>query len=720
LNQSQSRLVVILASIYIANLVFLFLPSEIYQRNPLEFISTPGQLIIDLALYAVLAALILLAPVFIPGRNWRRIYSAGLGGLFFALWVSGVFLLVDFGLLDGTSFDLEEHSKTLSVHDIGFLLIWAMAFVGFWKWHNYLLPGMIFIGTGLFIIGMVNFNSAEGKNGRKWEAPNLAEIARFSSQENLFIVLMDTFQSDVLEELLSQDPDLANQFDGFTFYPDTLGIAPSTYLTMPAFHSGKEYNGIMALSEFYDVGVREGSFFSELANSGYQVDIINPIASACPEGARNCLHQENLLLEVDAVTETEASRLADLSFLRVAPGRSKMLVFDGSSGPVTRLRNEVPLSGLAQRIYQGNTIQELIADNMNVDDGAPTAKLVHLFNTHPPYMFDEFCQFQGVSKTSDRPQMTAQVHCSTRRFLSLMQTMKDQSVYDNSLIILMADTGAGSVHGADDLSSLYAQRSGLEPGELGRLIGGANPVLAIKYPGDSGPLRESALSAQLTDIAQTVCSSLQGCKHIGGLDLRTASPEPRKRMYNYYAFKNEYWGMDHIPGVIQYQVNGPLWLENSWSRWFSDSIPKQIAKLSFSDEDDAEFFGMGWSRVETNKKGVSKRWSTSIRSELFLPLPVDSETNLTLEFKVLSAPDIENQSITIQVNGVELASRKLDHRVQNVTFEVPSSAIKENITPVVLQFGALRKSEKPNGRDLSVSFFELNIRQIPSAEPKGN
>jgi hypothetical protein len=42
---------------------------------------------------------------------------------------------------------------------------------------------------------------------------------------------MDQFQSDVLQQIIDQDPLLREQMDGFRFYPDTLGVAPTTYLT---------------------------------------------------------------------------------------------------------------------------------------------------------------------------------------------------------------------------------------------------------------------------------------------------------------------------------------------------------------------------------------------------------------------------------------------------------------------------------------------------------
>jgi hypothetical protein len=406
--------------------------------------------------------------------------------------------------------------------------------------------------------------------------------------------------------------------------------------------------------------------------------------------------------------------LTDLALLRAAPGTSKKYVFDGSGGPTIRLRNEVALAGLEKRIYQGNQIQKLILDNLSVVEGPPTAKLIHLMSTHPPYMFDQFCNFIGVSKELDRAGMTAQSHCAIRSFLDLTAKMREYDVYDNTLIFLMADHGAGSTSGDDDLSSLYAQREGLAPGEFGRLIGGANPLLAIKYLNQEGPMKESLVSAQLTDIARTACEASNGCRWKYGLNLQNSAPQPRQRVFNQYRFKHKYWGLDHIPGMVRYKVTGPLWSRASWSRIFSDRMPELVTEVNFSSADEAELFGFGWGQVEVNDAGISKRWSTAEQAQLFLPLPSVEGSDLAMEFKVMSAPGVENQKMTVVVNGETVGSRELEFRVQVVSVTVPARLITTGMSEVLLQFSEILEPKNEDRRRISVSFFELKISRMQS------
>lgn len=709
MKTKQAKILIVLAAVFISGLVFYFLPSEIYAGNPLEFQAIPSGLVTKLALGGLILAAGLVAPVLIPLLRWRTFYAALLGGAFLALWVSGVFLVGDFGELDGSSFDLGRHGATLMTHSIIFAAVLLAACLATWRWPGYITPVIVFIGTGLLLIGTFNFYRASTATAPDLKAVNPADLARFSNEKNLLIVLMDSFQSDVLQHLIDEDPGLSSKLDGFRFYPDTLGVAPSTYLTMPAFHSGRSYNNMMALSEYYELGVKSGSFMVELAENGYQVDLINPITRTCPLGANICEQQENLLLHADEIVDNETSRLLDLALMRVAPGQLKPSVFRDNSGPFSRRRNKKELTWTGTRVYHGNTILEMLADQLWTDDSEPTAKLIHLFNSHPPYIFDGECNFIGAKNPQDRPHMTMQIECSMRPFIDLLEQMKARGVYDHSMIILTADTGAGNFYAKDNLSSLYAREHGVEAGELGRLMGGANPVLAIKFPGARGPMEISTMQSQLTDIPKTVCESLGDCTRTEGTDLRSNQARERRRPYHYYQWKNEYWALNHIPGMVQYTVNGPLWLESSWSRELADKLPEVVSTINFSRQDDPEIYGPGWSHYEVNNEGVTKRWSNAKRAELYLPLPAGKD--LTLEFKVLMAPGLPDQVMTVRVNGEVVGSRELEHRIRFVSMNVPAELVSQPVTEVVLEFSRLKLPEKNQRRELSVSFYQLKVYQ---------
>ena len=709
MDKKQAQILIILSAIFTGGLVFFFLPSEIYVGNPTEFNAVATGLLTNLSLGAIAVAAILALPVLVPVDCFRKTYAVFTGGLFFSLWISGVFLVGDFGELDGSSFDLGLHQKTLLIHTFVFLAVSFCSWLAAWKWPGFVTTAISFVGIGLLVIGAFNFHLAGAVTDPSWEPVDPTELARFSSDKNLLIVLMDTFQSDVLPRLIEQDPSLANKLDGFRYYPDTLGVAPSTYLTMPAFHSGESYNNLMALSEYYDVGVKKGSFMVELAQNGYRIDLINPITRTCPEGANICEQQENMMLHAGEVIANETARLADLGLMRAAPGLTKSWVFRDNNGPFSGRRDDKQLTWTGTRVYHGNTVLQLMSERLWTDGSGPSAKLIHLFNSHAPYIFDDECNFIGTDNPEDRPHMTMQINCGLNRFIHLLEKLKDEGIYNDAMIILTADTGAGKVHVDDSLSSLYAQEHGIEAGEFGRLIGGANPVLAIKFPGEHGPMTSSGMQVQLTDVARTICETLGDCSETDGINLGVEQAISRQRPYNYYQWKHEYWQLNHIPGMVHYMVDGPLWLESSWTRKLSGNIPEVISTVTFSEQDNPEIYGFGWSHFEINKKGVAKRWSNARRAELYLPLPIGKES--TLEFKVLMAPGLEDQQMTVKVNGEVVGTRDLEPRIQYVTMRVPAELASKPVSDVVLEFSRIKLPEPHQRRKVSVSFYQLKIYQ---------
>jgi hypothetical protein len=328
-------------------------------------------------------------------------------------------------------------------------------------------------------------------------------------------------------------------------------------------------------------------------------------------------------------------------------------------------------------------------------------------------MFEQDCTFAGVQDKASRDWMTRQTTCAMRRFVQLLAGLEKAGVFDQTMIILMADTGAWNVYGSPDQSSLYAREHGVEAGEWGRLIGGANPVLAIKYPGANDAFRHSDTAVQVTDLPRTICATLGDCSIDHGIDIRNGAQGTRQRGYIYYQWKNEYWGLSNIPGLVFYGVTGPLWEPGSWQRKLSSSLPEQVMELEFSEQDNAELFGLGWGEIESNEREISKRWSTSRESELYLPLP--RKLDLVLEFQVLGAPGLDQLTMNVNVAGQTLGSRPLENRVQFVSFILPAALIEDPVTLITLEFSDLLVPENSDKRSLSAAFYGLNI--YPEEKP---
>ncbi len=150
-----------------------------------------------------------------------------------------------------------------------------------------------------------------------------------------------------------------------------------------------------------------------------------------------------------------------------------------------------------------------------------------------------------------------QAHCGLKAFLALMDFLKRQEIYDQSLIFLIADTGA-------HLVSRYTPAEKDANGWRG-LVGRANPLFLVKAPYARHDLRTVESGIQPSDLAATVCAIVEGCEVGEGqsvFDVETVPP--RVRVYQHYPWSHRFWGKDVTLDIRDYTVQGPVWERDSW------------------------------------------------------------------------------------------------------------------------------------------------------------
>src|SRR5262249_41791582 len=150
----------------------------------------------------------------------------------------------------------------------------------------------------------------------------------FSPIENVLVVLLDGLQADVADAVLRNTPPLAEAFEGFRFYKDTLRVAPTTFLSLPAIHSGSVYRAHDNFPTRFADAIPHHSFMTRFAQAGYQTTLINPIEGICPDQVATCTSAARILRSPGQQLRLEALRLLDLSLLRVAPIWLKQRIYN--------------------------------------------------------------------------------------------------------------------------------------------------------------------------------------------------------------------------------------------------------------------------------------------------------------------------------------------------------------------------------------------------------
>lgn len=136
-----------------------------------------------------------------------------------------------------------DNMKTL-INTVCIILI-LMLFVILFKNNRKLAAGFLALETvAVLLLTTVNFISIERqyRNALYLRDQQTIRDFHFSTQgQNVVVIMLDKAMGYMLPFVINEDPSLIDQFDGFTFYPNTLSFGAYTMSGSPSLYGGYEY-----------------------------------------------------------------------------------------------------------------------------------------------------------------------------------------------------------------------------------------------------------------------------------------------------------------------------------------------------------------------------------------------------------------------------------------------------------------------------------------------
>ncbi len=535
------------------SLLLVHMPAALWAGNTGEFhwrfdaFLRPG-----LALLAGGLATAFLILVIVP-QTMRSALASLLCAVSLVSWVYGFFLAGHMTALNGIDAPMDFHTRLgaweLAIASATCVLI-AVAIA---HARRAAITVILVLNLGLVATSAASVQSARHHRVRPSSAQDAGPVFRFSRHDNVLVVLLDGLQSDTADAILRGDPGLAAAFDGFRLYRDTLGVAPTTFVSLPAIHSGSAYWGEANVGAYFDESISARSFMTRFADAGYDAALVNPMEGVCPERVRTCTSAADILRSGEAQLRSERLRLLDVSLFRLAPVWLKERIYDNGSW---FLAGRFGLAEETGRIFEHNALLADIGRRMTVDDGPPTIKFVHSLATHTPYVLNDDCLTLSPTSLS---KMVPQARCALAAVATVLDALRAARVYDATEVALIADHGIGQ-------PNQYIARVGNLTGpdaEWARRAGFANPMFLMKPRRSHGPLAHDETHVYLPDLGSTLCASSGACTSAAGVPIGLGAPD-RPRRFLDYAWQHDFWHLRDIPNMTGYDVRGPLWEEEAW------------------------------------------------------------------------------------------------------------------------------------------------------------
>ncbi len=572
---------------FFALTLFVFGPGTVYLTNTVEFTNGYVELLLAglvLSLAFVLVFRLLLLALQAAGPRFLEKGLALLFSLGFLVWLQGNFLLWNYGPLDGRLIDWPQ-LKTRGLIDGGIwivVLVAALVFSPFViRSARKLCPLLLFLQLGYGAI--LFFKQPETPSFQRYTV-DIRNKFVFSGNRNLIMVILDSFQTDVFNEIIRENPDMAGDLDGFTYYRNALGGYPATELSVALMLTGKFYDNSLSFEQWKKEAYMSASIPRVLKSAGWQVDIY-------PDVSYSLFYSDqiasNFIKGVPFAEKVmDIAKVYDINLFRCLPhflkpfvyndqgwllqGSCRRVIHGGKArrihtmrvtrpGSLKKLRNRVLFSRKAYRLSPVIRFFDQMLSDSSKADTQGTFKLYHLMIPHIPLLLDENFNFKKMAVNRDN--YKAYATAAVKLMIIFLDRLKELGIYDDSLIVIVGDHGAGGQEQEfviqPDMPAAATTRVVRDRSRISAL-----PLILYKPPVSHGGLKISDAPVSHGDLPATVFSDLGLPMPAPGTSMHAIPPAAeRQRRFMIYAGRDifSYYG-----DMTEYTVSGFGWLDDSW------------------------------------------------------------------------------------------------------------------------------------------------------------
>lgn len=498
-----------------------YAPLEIYMNNKIEFwfdYSVLQPQLLELCwTFLRIGFLIVIACYVIHKKVYQGALCAGVSALVI-LYVQGNYLASNLPGMDGSEIDWTQYMPEMEQSAILCLLVIIVVAVLFRvlkeKKFKYVVDFTCVLITAMLVISLADINNK--KNGTA-DKQNDYVISKnneydYSTNQNFIIFVIDAFDSETFNNIVSNDEYYRNIFDGFTYYPDTVGAYTFTSRSIPFIMSGTWYENDGDYQEFEAQAVSDSPILKALENEGYRLDAYEDEFLFDNDLSRysNAAKVETVLSDENKLKQEELN----ISLFKYMPYFLKGN-YEVNLDSFNETKESTDLDVVYYTMNDVDYYNDLQTTEITTTD-QKVFKFIHIEGAHVPYNYDEDMNVIEEGTYEQKQKATLKI------LNEYIQKLKDSDVYDNSTILIMGDHG------------YVPYDTDPETGVLAR----NNPLLMIKSAGEHHELQwnDSAISYEyLQQAYQNLLDGVDGNTCFDGIE---GSSEGRRFMMYYYTKEN--------------------------------------------------------------------------------------------------------------------------------------------------------------------------------------
>lgn len=423
--------------------VLFFAPLEIYLGNLQDFqIFADSAVGILLVLSAAIALILSVGLSFLPIKV-LKIMNIGVFSLSMCFYVQSLFL--NGKLISLTGDEQTFSTQSMIVNALVWIAIIAIVFVAWQllkkaKKEKAFLTAIKFISLSLVImqtVGIVSvYSTCDKDNAAKKCYFSKEGKLEVSNNNNVLYFVIDTCSGNIVEKALSESPELFDDLDGFTYYPNASSTYSRTYPSITYMLSGEKCYFDIPASEYVNNAFEKSKFIPTIKDLKTDIRLYTETAYI----------GESVKSKVDNVSYIAAD-VNNINFLGFVKKSVKISLFRGAPYVMKErfkyTADEVnrgitkPVSNKALLFDDLAFYNEIKNDRVKVNENYNAAfRFYHMFGTHPGATVNENAEYEEGVAYSDVLKGNIKI------LKEYFKQLKDLGVYDKTTIIITADHGS--------------------------------------------------------------------------------------------------------------------------------------------------------------------------------------------------------------------------------------------------------------------------------------
>ncbi|MGM9558721.1 YidC/Oxa1 family membrane protein insertase [Anaerovibrio slackiae] len=597
-----------------------WVPLDIFFRNTEEFWFGINDIFHWLILINVVVSVIAIVMVrLIKTKNILNVVGYVFFVLLLDVCIQSYMLNVSYGVLDGRSIDWGSYGS----YGLYNALLWAgIIFVPLLLLFKFKLQQIVQccakVSVMLLIIqgtGLLYYVTSTDCIRARHESAIVTTrgLLDFSQDENIIVIILDTFDSSYMQELLNSDygDTVRSVFKDFTYYPDTVGMYPTTKGAVPHIMTGEVYKNEVPFSDYIENAYDNNLLYKNLRENDY---VVEGYSSPMFFPTQNRVFNN---VEYDYYAIREKGRFFQdfyqLVIFRMMPHCLKKYFLLATEN-FAKYRS---YEGGDLYFWGMNSFYKQLGDhNISINEKNKKFKIYHLQGVHPPYKFDESLQSNAEVRYGYLDVSKGCISLLKKLFVQL----ETNNVFRKSNIIVLAD------HGNKDMSQ--------------------NPLLLIKNKDENHDFAISAKPVSYKNLNDV----FEGM--VAGKSISEDFFHDTMREYLYYVWDNDVKGK-FLPSIkhmickgeafdiASYYFSGMKYGDNSDEYILGDWVDFSLAGNSLS----YVIFGFGWQESWGT-------WTCAKKAEIdFLIGNIKSDLQLDIEYQTFN----ERQRVNCYVGDTQVA-----------------------------------------------------------------